>query len=146
MNFKDFGRGGFSPRRSEIKVDVFDDCPVFKIRGLDGEEFYKVREAQSKRIDAHAIASALMSMDGQAIAEAISELYGAVPAEFARRVEILVSGCVDPKFDRPNAAKFLRVFPVQAHTVAEKILLLTGEGSAPGESKGSGETIESATT
>jgi hypothetical protein len=120
--------------------------PIFRARGLTGEEFYNVRQAAAKRQDLQAIASRLLSGDGQAIADAIGEFYGAVPEEYARRVEILIIGAVDPAFDRSLAMKMFRNFPPAAPIIVEAILKATGEGAVPGESSGRGETPASATT
>lgn len=140
------------PRTIEVKVPELKDWfpegeePIFHVRGMTGEEFYNVRQAVQKRTDLQGIAQRLMSGDGGAIAEAVEEFYGAVPEEFARRVEILIFGCVDPKLDRQSAMKFYKNFPVQAHSVADAILRASGEGSVLGESKGSGGTLASAMT
>ena len=120
--------------------------PVIKVRGLSGEEFYNVRQAVQKRTDLRGIAEKLLGGNGQAIAEAIEEFYGSVPEEFARRVEILIHGCVEPKLDRAAAMKLIKHFPVSAHGLADAILRATGEGSILGESKGSGGTPASAMT
>jgi len=120
--------------------------PVFVVRGLNGEEFYGVREAVARRRDLQAIAGRLLSGQGEAIAEAIEEFYGGVPDEYARRVEILVAGCVAPALDRPAALKIFKYFPSVGHQLAEQILRLTGEGACVGESSGCGGTPASATT
>jgi len=119
---------------------------VFAVRGLNGEEFYGVREAISKRRDLQAIASRLLSGQGEAIAEAIAEFYGGVPDDYARRVEVLVAGCVAPKLDRPAALKIFKNYPAVGHQLSEQILRLTGEGACVGESSGSGGIPASATT
>jgi hypothetical protein len=69
-----------------------------------------------------------------------------VPDEFARRVEILLAGCVEPALSRDMAMKLFKSFPSTAHILADNILKATGEGAVPGESKGSGGTPASATT
>ena len=120
--------------------------PVFFVRGLTGEEFYSVRQASEKRADMQSIANRIMSGAGTAIGDAIEELFGAVPDEYARRVEILVAGCVDPKLDRLDAVKLIKNFPSSVHTITTHILLKTGEGSVVGELKGCGEIPASATT
>jgi len=147
-----FRRISLVPRSEEVKTpelkEWFDEDaePVFKIRGLTGEEFYRVREASAKRRDMEQIAARLLSGAGEAIAEAIEEFYGGVPDEFARRVEILIAGCVEPQLDRMDAMRLFKHFPSTAHTLADAILKATGEGSVPGESIGSGEIPASATT
>jgi hypothetical protein len=147
-----FRQAQLAPRTSEVKAlglkDWFGEGvePVFKIRGLTGEEFYAVREATQKRRDLQAIASRLFSGEGGAFADAIEEFYGGVPDELARRIEVLIGGCVDPKFDRTAALKLFKYYPSDAHLIAEAILRATGEGAVLGESKGSGATPACATT
>ncbi len=152
FDLRRFNREDLKPRTEEIKVPEMkawfdeEDAPVFTSRALTGEEFYRVREAVQRRADFQAIAAGLLSGGGEAIAEAIEAFYGAVPDEFARRVEVLVFGCVKPALDRQAAVKLLTHYPVSAHAVSEAILRATGEGSIPGESNGSGGTPASATT
>ena len=130
----------------EMKAWFGEDAPIFVVRGLTGEEFYRVREAVQKRADFQAIAAALLSGGGDAVADALEAFYGAVPDEYARRVEVLILGCVNPVLDRQAAVKLITNYPASAHAVSEAILRATGEGAVPGESKGSGGTPASATT
>lgn len=147
-----FARATMAPREAEVKIPEMKcwfpegEEPVFKVRGLTGEEYYSVRAAVQKRTDIEAIAQKLFSGDGGAIAEAVREHYGAVPEEYARRVEVLKLGSVDPKFDHMQALKFFQNFPTPATMITTEILRATGEGSVVGESKGSGGTPASATT
>lgn len=152
FNIKKFRKTKFGPRLREVRLPElaawFDDNsdPVFTVRGLNGEEMYQVREADDKRRDLQAIAAKLLSGNGAAMAEAIEAFYGSVPAEFARRVEILIHGCVEPKLERHDVMRFFKNFPQQAHMLCTEILVATGEGSQPGELKGSGETPGSDST
>jgi hypothetical protein len=147
-----FRRAKLISRTAEVKVPELKDWfeegaePVMIVRGLTGEEFYNVREAVAKQRDLQTIASRLLSGQGEAMAEALEEFFGGVPDEYARRVEVLVAGCVEPKMDRPDALRFFKHFPSTAHLVADAILRATGEGSVAGESKGCGEIPASATT
>lgn len=147
-----FRKSTLKLRTAEVKLPEMQDWfaegeeAAFIVRGLDGEEFYHVRQAAAKRADIQAIVSRLTAGDGSAIASAIDEFYGSVPEEFARRVEILIYGCVEPELDRQTAMKLYRHFPVSAHSLADAILRCSGEGSVPGESKGSGVTPAPAMT
>jgi hypothetical protein len=152
FNATKFRRAKFQHRTADVQVpelkELFDEgeAPVFKVRGLSGEEFYQVREAVTKRKDLQAIASRLMSGQGEAIAAAIDEYFNDLPEELMRRTEVLVAGCVSPTLDREAANKMFKHFPTSAHIIAEAILRATGEGSILGELKGSGETQGSDTT
>jgi len=149
FDHKKFRKAKFSPRTEEIKVPELapffgpDENPVFKVRGLNGQEMYRVQEAVKKRTDLQAITSKLLSGEGAAIAEAIQEFYGAVPEEYVRRVEILILGCAEPALTHQDIMTFYKNYPTQAHAIATRILWLTGEGSTLGESRDSGETPES---
>lgn len=152
FDLKRFERAEMTPRVEEVTIPCMKDwfpegeAPVFRVRSLTGEEFYHVRQAAAKRQDLQAIASRLLSGEGEAIADAIGEFFGSVPEEYARRVEILICGAVEPAFDRALAMKMFKHFPTAAHIIVEKILKATGEGSVLGESSGRGETPASATT
>ena len=134
-----FRKAKLTHRQVEVKLPELKDWfgegvePIFHVRGLSGEEFYNVREAEQKRAAFKEIADRMLSGDGAAFADAIEEFFGAVPAEYVRRVEVLIQGTVDPKLDRPNATKFITHYPVSAHTVCEEILRQTGLGSVAGE-------------
>jgi len=152
FDLEQFRRASLSARTADVKVPElaawFADGsePVFKVRGLTGEEFYAVREAVGKMKDLQSIASRLLSGQGEAIAEAIEEHFGGVPEELARRVEIVVSGTVEPKLDRQMALKLFKYFATSAHFIADAILRATGEGAVSGEPKGCGEIPASDTT
>jgi len=149
-----FQKAKYALRTATVDVDgLVPDDPRAKVRirvrGLNGEEFYRVREALSRRKDLSAIAGKLMSAaggGGQAFAEALEEFYGDLPDEQVRTIEIVAAGCVEPKFASQDAIKLVKFFPTQAHLVCQEILRLTGEGAQLGESKGSGGTPASATT
>ena len=147
-----FKKAKLIQRTETVKVPELKDWfpegeeAVLLVRGLTGEEFYQVRQASAKRADLQAIASRVMSGEGAAIADAIEDFFGAVPEEFARRVEVLIHGCVDPVLTREEAMKLFRHFPSTAHTIADAILRATGEGSIVGEPKGCGEIPASDTT
>jgi hypothetical protein len=153
FDLKKFRKEKFSARTEEVLLPELknyfaDEKPVFKVRGMTGDEMYRVREAAEKRRDMQTIISKLTSGQGDQIAEALKELYGddTVPDEFVKRVEIVLIGCVEPSLERQDVMKLFRNYPTQAGTLATKILFLTGEGSLPGEPKDSGKTTGSDTT
>lgn len=151
FDLKQFRKTQLAARTEDIptpELKLFfaeDEKPVFKVRGMAGDEMYRVREAVEKRRDLQAIVSRLMSGEGSAMADAIEDYFGVVPEEFARRVEILLVGCLDPVLTRQDVMKLFRHYPTQAHAICTRILHLTGEGSLPGELKDFGEIPESDT-
>jgi hypothetical protein len=62
------------------------------------------------------------------------------PDDIARRIQLLVLGGVEPKFDQESAVRFCRVFPVEFFQLTNRITELTGQGHVPGKAKPSGET------
>lgn len=147
-----FTSASLALRTAEVKTPMLKDFfaegeePVFKVRGLTGEEWYGMRQAITDRRDRKAIAEKLLSGAGEAIAEAIADIYGDIPEELARRINMVAYGCVEPKLDLTAAVKLFKFYAPQAHLISEEIWRLSGEGATLGESKGCGEIPASATT
>jgi hypothetical protein len=146
-----FLNADLKPRVVDVPVPTlkawFGDAePVFKVRGLAGDEFYKVKESVEKRRDMQAIAAQLFSGKGEAIAQAVEQFYGSAPDEYVKQIETLKMGVIDPPLDHVAALKLVKHFPVPMVEVFNKIMLATGMGSELGESKGCGEIPASDTT
>lgn len=147
-----FTSAGLTLRTAEVKTPMLKDFfgegeeAVFKVRGLTGEEWYAMRQAIADRRDTKALAEKILSGAGEAIAQAIGDIYADVPEELARRINLVVAGCVEPKLDLPAAVKLFKFYAPQAHLISEEIFRLSGEGATLGESKGCGEIPASATT
>ena len=148
MDLKKFMAAKFEPRTQAVDVPDLamwfpEDTPaVITVRGLTGEELARVNEAAAKNRNMAGIVDALASASAPDKAEAIKEAIGisdSVPDDLAKRIEQLVFGCVEPKFDQPAAVKFFQVFPVEGYILSNAIMRLTGQGQQPGESKPSGK-------
>lgn len=117
----------------ELKGWFGDSEPAFLVRGLNGEEFYRVREAVTKRKALQDIASRLLSGDGQAMADAIEEFYGDIPDDQIKTIETLALGVVEPKLNIHQAGKLVKEFPIRMEIIAKAIWKATGEGATAGE-------------
>ncbi len=152
FNFRKFLGTDFEPRQETISLpdlhDFFDEGekPEFTIKGLTGHELGRVHEAMEKNKNISAILEGLVSPDQK---EKIAALKGALglsdktPDDIARRIQLLILGSVEPKFDQEAAVKFCRVFPVEFFQLTNRITELTGQGHTLGKQKPSGVTQES---
>lgn len=136
-------------RRREEDVPVKDlaawfkgmkegDTPVWRVRGLTGEELARVNEAQARNRNKNAVIDALNSDKGEKVTDAIKELIGtggSVPDDLARRIEMLAVGSVLPECSHQVAVKLAESFPVEFYDLTNKITSLTGLGSEPGKPK-----------
>lgn len=149
MGFKaqSFIDAKFSARVEDIELpdlkDWFEENekPVWKVRGLLGQELGRANAAaeQSKNIGAilDGIASRVPKEQTDAIRK-ITGLGGETPADIIKRMEILVIGSVDPECSWDLAVKLCERFPIEFYQLTNKILQLTGQGHVPGKPKASG--------
>jgi hypothetical protein len=115
--------------------------PVFTVRGLTGEELGRVNESAAKNKNVAGLLDALASSNVSEKIDALKESLGLsqnVPDDIAKRIEQLVLGLVEPKFDLQAAVKFFQVYPVEGYQLTNAIMRLTGQGQLPGESQPSG--------
>lgn len=114
------------------------EIPVWRVRGLTGEELARVNEAQARNRNKSAIIEALSSDKQEKMTDAIKELIGtgnSVPDDLARRIEMLTIGSVAPECSHQVAVKLAEAFPVEFYELTTKITQLTGLGSEPGKPK-----------
>ncbi|MBR2512760.1 MAG: hypothetical protein IKE45_01845 [Halomonas sp.] len=115
-----------------------DEGPVWRVRGLTGEELARVNEAQARNRNKNAVIDALSSDKSEKMTDAIKELIGtgsSVPDDLARRIEMLTIGSVAPECTHQVAVKLAEAFPVEFYELTTKITQLTGLGSEPGKPK-----------
>ena len=130
-----FERAKFEPRTETVTVaglsDFFkeDSEPVFVVRGVTASELHNATEASKRNTAVEAVVSALASKQEQvqAIRDALG-MTGSTPGEVARRLELLVAGCVTPKLTLPLAVKIAESFPVEFLDLSNRIIILTGQG------------------
>lgn len=149
FNEKKFMSTNFTPRTKEVKVpdlaDFFDPNtePVFRVRGLTGQELARVHEAVDKHRNIAGLISGLFSSQSQEKIDSIRAALGVtedVPAEIARRLEMLSIACVDPKISLEAAVRLCETFPIEFYDITSTISELTGKGQLPGKPLPSGKT------
>ena len=130
-----FERAKFEPRTESVTVaglaPFFKEGsdPVFVVRGVTSIELHNATEASKRNTAVEAVVSALASKQEQvqAIRDALG-MTGSTPGEIARRLELLVAGCVTPKLTLPMAVKIAEAFPVEFFDLTNRITILTGQG------------------
>ena len=126
---------------------VAGSAPVWRVRGLTGDELGRVNEALEKYRNVSALVNSLVGADPRQKAEAVKEALGIAgqktPESIVRELELVVIGSVDPICDMQLAVKLKDNFPIEFRQIAQAILVATGKGRVPGKSKPSGETQES---
>ena len=148
---KEFMDAETSFRTEEVKVpdlkDWFDGEPVWKIRGLTGNECGKCSELSGgNRKTAAEFVSAMMSKTQDEATGALKgflSLSGDMPQDNAKRIEYLIMGSVDPVCDLELALKLNEAFPVEFISITNMILSLTGKGMILGKPMPSGTIPQS---
>ena len=137
-----FERSKFEPRRSRVAVPAlaafFEDGEevVFDVRGLSSNELHRALEAGKRQGSIESIVKALAASgdQAQALRKAIG-LTNDTPGEIAKRLEMLVMGCVAPTLELPAAVKLAEAFPIEFLSLTNTISELTGQGYSLGEPK-----------
>lgn len=116
----------------------FDGEPVWRVRGLNANEMAKVEQAERRQQVAEALAEALQAGNVAEIAAGVREVLGrsvAIESVYARQIELLVIGSVEPAIDHAHAAKLGECYPVTFKTIVNKVLELTGQGAEAASKK-----------
>ena len=149
FNEKKFMSTNFTPRTQDVNVpdmkDFFEpNTPtVFRVRGLTGQELARVHEAVDKHRNIAGLISGLLSSQSSEKIDAIRASLGVtddVPAEIARRLEMISIACVDPTISLEAAVRLCEVYPIEFYEITTAISTLTGQGQVPGKPSPSGET------
>lgn len=152
FNEKKFMSTNFTPRTKDVKLpdlkDFFDEGsePVFKVRGLSGNELARVHEAADKHRNIAGLIAGLMSNQAQEKIDAVRAAMGVtedVPSEIARRLEMISIACMEPKISMEASVRLAEVYPIEFYEITSTISELTGKGQVPGKLKPSGATQES---
>lgn len=110
----------------------FEGEPVWTVRGIDANALAKVEQAERRNQAAEALAEALASGDAAEITAGVREVLGrsgSIEGIYARQIEILVAGSVDPVIDHAHAAKLGEKYPIVFKVLVNKIMELTGLGA-----------------
>lgn len=149
---KRFMQEKFEPRTAEVAMtelmDFFDEGekPVFTVRGLEGFEVGRAKEAAARNRNIRAILEGIVSQRSEDMKDAVRKLIGAdddVPQEIAEKVEFVLAGLVEPSgWKLDNVLWLCKNFPVNFYALSQKILELTGLGHMPGKPKPSGKAAK----
>lgn len=116
---------------------------VWRVRGLNANELAKVEMAERRGAAIEALSAALADGTAEEITAGVRGLIGrsgAIEEIYARQIEMLVLGSVEPRVDHIVAAKLGECFPVVFKTLVNAILAATGQGaSAPKKPEASTE-------
>jgi hypothetical protein len=146
---KKFLKTKFTPRQEQVPVPDLKEFftegekPVWTVRGLTGQELGRANEAVEKNKNVAAILEGLVSAETKEKAQAIKDLLGVgggVTQDIAKRLELLVTGSVDPPCTQDLAVRICEVFPIEFFQITNAITKLTGQGQMPGKQPPSGGT------
>ena len=149
---KKFMNTQFVPREKDIGVpdmkEFFgkDEKPVFRVRGLTGNELARVHEAIEKHKGIAGLIEKIMVGNTEEKIDAVRNALGVsaeVPEEIAKRLEMFVLGSVCPKISLEVAVRICETYPIEFYTVTTEITQLTGRGQLPGKPTPSGGTPKS---
>lgn len=131
-----FERAEFRPRTKRVPVQALADFfgegepAEFEVRGLNAIELHRAMDAGTRQGSIESIVKAITSSGDQAIA--IRKALGLTkdtPGEIAKRLEMMVAGCVAPVLTLPQAVKLAERFPVEFLHLTNEITTLTGQGA-----------------
>jgi hypothetical protein len=133
---KKFLKTKFRHREEEIRVpglsEFFPDGdPVWKVRGLTGQELGRANEAADRSKIAVALVEALVKGGDDEKKKAAKDLLGVgtgAPEDVAKRMQYLMAGSVDPPCDHELAVRLCEAFPIEFLELTTAILRLTGQG------------------
>lgn len=143
-----------APRERDVPVPdlgVFfpeGEEPIWRVRGLTGEEIARANEASQRHtLIGHAVEALASAAAKEEQVDALRTLIGygrSVPDDMAKRLDHLVAGSVAPTIDRELAVRLFQGFPIVAYKLTNVILELTGLGPDLGKLPPSTPTPESA--
>lgn len=135
FNVDKFTGAKFVPRTKDVPVPGLaqwfgeGEAAVWKVRGLTGNELNRAMEAQQRRHSVDGIVKAIAASGDQADAiRAAIGLTKDAPGEVVKRLEMLVTGSVEPAIELPTAVRLAEAFPVEFLQLTNEITMLTGMG------------------
>ena len=130
------------PRTADVPVpglsDWFDgeEKPLWKVRGISGQELGQAKQAVENRKDIAALVAGIIGGQSAEKAESarkIMNIDDTVPANVALNIHLVKLGSVEPVCDEDMSVKLCTCFPVEFQIISKKILELTGQGQEPGK-------------
>lgn len=152
FNVNKFTKQKFEQRTETISVPALVDWfdagtePEWVVKNLTGNELSKAQEAAAKNKNIAALSEALVGSDQADKIKALRKIIGNsddVCADLAKRIEIFVSGSLEPKVDHAIAVKIAEHFPIEFMQITGKISILTGMGASKAKPMPSGKTLPS---
>lgn len=136
-----------TPRQAQVAVPELaplfgDAAPVWTVRGLTGEELARANDATARVKLYAASVEALMSAANSEQAEALKIIMGVneVTENFAKQLDYLTFGSVEPSISRGDAVRLSASHPMITHQLTKKILELTEQGADLGKALHSTDT------
>ena len=124
-----------------------DEKPVWKVRGLTGQELGRAQVAAAKNQNMADMIEAMTSGKSKEKIKAFKGMLGIddgkTPQALAEAFEKIVIGSVEPVVDLELALLVCTRSPEAFYSIHAAIKKLTDGGMIPGESKGSTQTPES---
>ena len=137
FNADRFQAAEFTARTETVVVpqlaDFFDDgqAPEFVVRGLSASELHRAIEAGTRQNGIEMVVKAIASQKDQvALIRKALGMSADTPGEIAKRMEMLVQGCVSPTLTHAAVAKLAEVCPIEFYDISNKITALTGQGGS----------------
>ena len=131
-SFKDRVESVPVPRLKQFFKLKKNEKPVWKVRGLTGEESAIAKQAVADNKNIDAIIAAISSKAKKELTEGIKELAGLssdkAPDELVQRYSWIKHGSVDPLCSHEMAMKLALNFPEDFYLLTNKIMQLTGMG------------------
>jgi len=138
FDLQKFQGSKFKDRTEEVQVEdlkgFFEakEKPLWKVRGLTGEELAFARDAEERARSVNALIEGLAGKEAKAKIKVIKDELGLTdekaPSDYIRRLEILKYGSVEPAIDKPTSVRIAENFPTTFYLLTNKILELTGAG------------------
>lgn len=130
-----FAQAEFTPRTHVVQVPGLaaffaDNEPAeWVVRSLTAAQLQGAIEAKQRQAAVATVVDAIANSGekAQELRRALG-LAGEVPGEVVKRLEMLVSGSVNPAIDMPTAVKLAGAFPVEFLALTNTIIELTGKG------------------
>lgn len=148
-----FSTAVLDPREDIVRVEELacffsdGDDPVFRVRGLTGEEMYRVADERRSSELRAAVADALAGGQRAEVASALREVIGigeSVPEAMAVAISKVFFGIVEPKLDRDQIVRLFAGLPNVAVRLMSAIDKLSGQGPDLGKYQRSTPIHESA--
>ena len=132
---------------SDIKMFFPDgEKPVWKVRGLTGNEYGFAMESAANNNIQEAVVDAIATQHSKEVTKAVKDMMGVggvMPKSIAKKIYLLKKGSVDPVCDQETALRLCKYFPIEFLIITRKIEELTGLGYLPGKPGGCTTSPES---